>query len=96
MNQESYEGVLSVKELYDFALKGLRYERQEKDHLYRKGLRYLAKHSISSSSTEEEVADFQVKEKRVEEIYQEIQELDQKIVDLAWFVKTELEDKNGK
>lgn len=90
MNQESYEGVLTVKELYDFALKGLIHEKQEKSHLYRRGLHYLAEHSISSSSTKEEVADFQVKEKRVEEIYQEIQELDQKILDLAWFIETEL------
>lgn len=86
---------LPERDLFEYALKGLRWEREENNHRYRRGLNYLKKHGISSSSTEDDIKIYQEKRKDLEELYLATQELENKIEDLQWFIDTEL-DKGGK
>lgn len=45
---------LPEREPFEYALKGLRWEREENNHRYRRGLNYLKRNGIASSSTEDD------------------------------------------
>ena len=84
------EQIFSEREFFEYALKGLKCEREKQDHFYRQGLVYLNKHGITFSTTEEDKNVYLEKQSKVDELYQAIQALNKKIVELEWFIDTEL------